>query len=262
MIPKADIVAWRQVAPWVSDAQVEQDLIICRALVAIFKEPFLVEKVAFRGGTAIHKLYLKPAQRYSEDIDLVQLTAGPIGEVFDGLQEVLNSFLGIPRRKQTEDAVSLSYRMESEGPPVLPLRLKIEINTREHLAFLGLQKQSFIVNSRWYNGKCTITTFTLEELLATKVRALYQRRKGRDLFDLWLGFRKGKADAEEIIRAFKHYMKARGYTISKIDYEKNLRDKIDHPGFRNDLNPLLLPAIRYNVYEAADLILNKIISRL
>jgi len=32
VIPKADIIAWRQVAPWVSDAQVEQDLIISRAL--------------------------------------------------------------------------------------------------------------------------------------------------------------------------------------------------------------------------------------
>jgi hypothetical protein len=33
MIPKADILAWRQAAPWVSDAQVEQDLIISRVLV-------------------------------------------------------------------------------------------------------------------------------------------------------------------------------------------------------------------------------------
>jgi hypothetical protein len=37
VIPKAHIVAWRQVAPWVSDAQVEQDLIMSRALVAIFE---------------------------------------------------------------------------------------------------------------------------------------------------------------------------------------------------------------------------------
>lgn len=43
MIPKADIVAWRQVAPWVSDAQVEQDLIISRALVVMFRESSIAD---------------------------------------------------------------------------------------------------------------------------------------------------------------------------------------------------------------------------
>lgn len=67
-----DQVAWR------SDAQVEQDLIISRALVEIFSDDFLRENLAFRGGTALYKLYLTPAPRYSEDIDLVQIKEGPI----------------------------------------------------------------------------------------------------------------------------------------------------------------------------------------
>lgn len=74
MIPKAFIVAWRQFAPWISDAQVEQDLIMSRAMVALFENRTLAKTVAFRGGTALHKLYFKPAHRYSEDIDLVQIT--------------------------------------------------------------------------------------------------------------------------------------------------------------------------------------------
>jgi len=187
VIPKADIVAWRRFAPWVNDAQVEQDLIISRALVAIFQSPLLAEGLAFRGGTALHKLYFDIPRRYSEDIDLVQIIPAPIGQVIDTLQEFLNGFLGVPRRKQTEQSVILTYRMESEGPPVVQMRLKVEINTREHFAVDGYHKQHFAVESRWFKGECEITTYTLEELLATKLRALYQRRKGRDLFDLWLG---------------------------------------------------------------------------
>ena len=61
MIPKADIVAWRQVAPWISDAQIEQDLIISRTLVSMFQDAVLSEHLAFRGGTALHKLYFKNA---------------------------------------------------------------------------------------------------------------------------------------------------------------------------------------------------------
>ena len=47
-------------------------------MIALFSDPFLKEYVAFRGGTALHKIYLKPQARYSEDIDLVQIKEGPI----------------------------------------------------------------------------------------------------------------------------------------------------------------------------------------
>ena len=165
MIPQAHIVAWRQFAPWVSDAQVEQDLIISRALVAIFEYDILAIQLSFRGGTALHKLYCKPARRYSEDIDLVQIKAGPIGAILDALQEKLNIFLGVPRRKQTEDAATLNYRMESEGPPIVPMKLKVEINTREHEAYLGLKKKAFSVESRWPGSGRRAATLCFPDLI-------------------------------------------------------------------------------------------------
>ncbi|MBN1448551.1 MAG: nucleotidyl transferase AbiEii/AbiGii toxin family protein, partial [Bacteroidetes bacterium] len=67
LIPRAYIDHWRSSAPWSSDAQVEQDLVIMRMFVMIFSDDELREGLAFRGGTALHKLYLAPAVRYSED---------------------------------------------------------------------------------------------------------------------------------------------------------------------------------------------------
>lgn len=87
MIPKPYIAQWQSHAPWKDLYQIEQDLIISRALVAIFSDPFLNENLAFRGGTALHKLYLNPAPRYSEDIDLVQIKHGPIKPIMERLQE-------------------------------------------------------------------------------------------------------------------------------------------------------------------------------
>lgn len=78
MIERDFIVAWRQNAPWPTDAQVEQDLVLSRALVEIFNHPLLSRELAFRGGTALHKLFLPKPARYSEDIDLVQVSEGPI----------------------------------------------------------------------------------------------------------------------------------------------------------------------------------------
>jgi predicted nucleotidyltransferase component of viral defense system len=75
LIDRAYITEWQQTAPWSQRYQVEQDLIICRALVEIFNHPLLAEQLAFRGGTALFKLHLPPA-RYSEDIDLVKYRLG------------------------------------------------------------------------------------------------------------------------------------------------------------------------------------------
>jgi predicted nucleotidyltransferase component of viral defense system len=262
VIPKADIVGWRRFAPWISDAQVEQDLIISRALVAIFQDKWIAKETAFRGGTALHKLYLNPARRYSEDIDLVQITSGPIGPFSDALQGVLNPFLGEPRRKQAEGGFTLTYRVESEGPPVIPMRLKIEINTREHFAVMGIKKKPYSVQTRWFNGTCNVPTFSLEELLCTKVRALYQRRKGRDLFDLWLGLIEGKADPVKIVEIFKYYLKTEGHHITGKDFQKNLDEKMYHIGFLRDIAPLLSAGVQYDAQAAYRLITREILSRL
>ncbi len=101
-----------------------------------------------------------------------------------------------------------------------------------------------------------------EEMLATKLRALYQRRKGRDLFDLWLGITEGKADAGKVIHIFKHYMETEGQIVDSMRYEKNLQEKMRHKGFLSDLNPLLPADATYDVQEAYALIKNEIVDNL
>jgi len=73
MIPDYCLTEWRQQVPWVEDYQVEQDLIISRALVSLYERQKIKDTLVFRGGTALNKLYIQPAARYSEDIDLVQI---------------------------------------------------------------------------------------------------------------------------------------------------------------------------------------------
>jgi len=262
MIPTADILAWRADHPWISNAQVEQDLIICRAVIELFKHPVLREQLAFRGGTALHKLFLKPSTRYSEDIDLVQMKSGAIGPVMDGVHEALDSWLGNPRREQKEGTVTLTYRVNSELAPIVPLRLKIEINTREHFSLLGLVEKPLVVQSRWFTGQLAIPTFDLDELLGTKLRALYQRRKGRDLFDLWLGLTQGGANAVRIVEIFRKYMAAEGNLISRAEYTQNLTLKMQHTSFLSDLPPLLRPGIIYDMVEAHRLIYTELLAQL
>ena len=89
MIPELYINEWHEEVPWSTPQMVEQDLIICRALISIFSDHFLRNNLAFRGGTALHKLFLSPQLRYSDDIDLVQIHPGPIKPILFRLGEVL-----------------------------------------------------------------------------------------------------------------------------------------------------------------------------
>ena len=262
MIPRDYITQWRERAPWSEDFQVEQDLVISRALVGIFSDPVLGGALAFRGGTALYKLYLTPPARYSEDIDLVQVEPGPAGPMMDALRDALDPWLGQARWKQSEGRVTFGYRFLSEDVPAIRLRLKVEINTREHFAVLGFTKRPFPVESRWYSGRADITTFELDELLATKMRALYQRRKGRDLFDLAMGLAEGRSDAGRIVAAFREYMEREGAPVTRAMFERNLAGKIGDAQFNADMSALLRPGFEWRPAEAARTVSGQLISLL
>lgn len=262
MIPEYAVKEWGNIVPWNSPELVEQDLIICRALVEIFNDEFLSSRLAFRGGTALHKLYLSPQLRYSEDIDLVQIRPEPIKPTIEKLRKVL-SFLGKPLVKQKANNNTLVFRFDSEILPVVPIRLKVEINCREHFNVLGLTKASFNIDNQWFSGQCSITTYRLDELLGTKLRALYQRRKGRDLFDLYKAQITGGIDADNLIRCYRSYM---DFVVDKPPTKKeflmNMEQKILDDEFLGDTNMLLRPEEKYDPQTAYQLVKEALIEKL
>jgi len=254
MIPQSAIKQWSEFFPWKNNAQIEQDLMICRALVAIFSDSYLSSHLAFRGGTALHKLYLHPQSRYSEDIDLVQINPEPIANTIDRIRNVL-SFLGKPKIKQKAHNNTMIFRFDSEIPPIIPLHLKVEINCREHFNVLGLAQCDFNISNQWFSGNCAITTYHLEELLGTKLRALYQRRKGRDLFDLHKAISTQNVSTEKLIRCYREYM---NFTVEKPptakEYIQNIELKIQNTEFLGDIFLLLRPDELYNQVDAWELV--------
>jgi predicted nucleotidyltransferase component of viral defense system len=208
------------------------------------------------------KLFLTPPARYSEDIDLVQKESGAIGKVMDAVKRICNPLMGKPKTKQKRNGVVFIYYQDSEIPPIVSMRIKIEINTREHFTVFGSIKKRFSLQSDWINGESPVCSYPLEELLSTKLRALYQRNKGRDLFDLWYGLREGEVDPGKVIDAFKAYMDNQGLKVSKKEFRNNLELKLDDQSFKNDIVPLLRPGISYSIEDAYRLVDNRLINRL
>lgn len=264
MIPQRYITEWKTQAPWPTDAQVEQDLIIARALVALFSDELINKSLAFRGGTALHKLYLKPQIRYSEDIDLVQINSEPILPVLKQIREKLASFLGTKRTVlQHIHNNTVIYRFETTTQPVISMRLKIEINTREHFNVLGLKEIPYKVENSWFTGECNLTGYELEELLGTKLCALYQRRKGRDLFDLYWALTNHEVDTDKVIQSYKVYM---DFSVdnppTKKQFLANMEEKMTDKEFLLDIHSILRPEVVYDNLKAWEVVRKELIEKL
>jgi predicted nucleotidyltransferase component of viral defense system len=263
MIPKPYIAKWQQNAPWKEFAQIEQDLVISRTLVELFSDEFLRENLAFRGGTALHKLYLKPAARYSEDIDLVQIKPGPIKPILKRVDEVLTFFEENRTTQVRGHGAKALYRFTSEYEGIR-MRLKLEINCKEHLNALGWVDFPFKVDSNWFSGEAKIKTYSINELLGTKLRALYQRSKGRDLFDLDYSRLNLQLDYKQIITCYKEYITlATGKKPpTKKEFLLNIEEKVKSLEFNGDMEALLRTGVTHNENEAFTWLKSELIERM
>lgn len=262
MIPEFAIREWSKCVPWTENEQVEQDLLICKTLVEIYRDEYLASHLAFRGGTALHKLFLSPQPRYSEDIDLVQINAEPIKETYDHIREAL-AFLGTPKVKQKKHNNTLIFRLESEIIPIMPIHLKVEINCKEHFNVLPMQRLPFSISNKWYSGKCEVLTYQLDELAGTKLRALYQRRKGRDLYDLYKILTSASINIDNILQCYQKYM---SFAVEHIPTYKefllNMEDKMQDDEFLGDTRQLLRLHDEFEPQTAYETVRSLLIDRL
>lgn len=256
MIPRQHITHWAVSHPWPASEQVEQDLLLAQGMCEIAADPLLGEELVIRGGTAFHKLFLPRPYRYSEDLDYVRTTAGGIGPITKRLTEMGRS-LGYDVRTEMGRHPKVFWRYVSESG--VKGRIKIEMNTYERSPAMALASVPLKVESPWCSYSQGIRTFQPEELVATKLRALYQRSKGRDLFDLWLALSVLALDPEAIVAAFPPY---RPDGVTRELMRANLERKLGNRDFRHDCDKLIAGGAEscgYDAEEAAELIDDKLL---
>jgi predicted nucleotidyltransferase component of viral defense system len=178
-----------------------------------------------------------------------------LGEVLDWLP---NRTTQVKRHSN-----KLLFRFESEIPPIQQIRLKVEINCMEHFNVMGFQKVPFKVENGWFSGSTELVTYHFEELMGTKLRALYQRKKGRDLFDLYECLRQRDVDADKVMECYKQYME---FVVDRVpsykEYVQNLELKMHDDEFLTDVEPLIRPEIEYDPNEAYQWVYDNFIERM
>ncbi len=210
MISPDALNAWRTTHPWADDDQVEQDLVMTRVAVEIASHPDLRDRLAWRGGTCLHKLFLPTAFRYSEDLDYVAYDLS----VADNDMRTMRTALGeIAKRvgvgvasHPTTTRSRLTERFTYTSVHGTPRRLKVEINLDDVPAAASFDRRRLTAATDWWTGSAEVLTFQPAELIATKFRALAQRSKGRDLNDLDTAHRVLGIDNDQLGQIAAHYL--------------------------------------------------------
>jgi predicted nucleotidyltransferase component of viral defense system len=216
--------------------------------VELFNDPFLRAELRFRGGTALNKLHFPKPLRYSEDIDLVRTKGGASKPIWDRVHDLLDPWLGDPEYFRSQVAPALRYTVDAEDGSAR-IRLKIEVNEVETAALDPPLTLPFKVDNPWFSGAANIPTFSTEEILATKLRALLQRNKGRDLVDLAHAREIfPELNAQRTVDMFVEYTKQK--PIPRWEAEKRMFEKLDRHGFLADVHPLLMAEERARFDDA------------
>ena len=277
-LTQRDILAHQQQVPWPNLRQVEQDLLLCRAMTALFDDGFLKTQIAMRGGTLLHKVHLAPASRYSEDIDLVVIGDRPDEHIRKAINRALLNVLGRPTssawqavKLAVRNAVKPSkvlrviYRVPSVADPRgMPLEIVIEANVTERKSYRPISLLPFSYLFRDEMVATTVNGFEIHEMLGTKMRALFQRRRGRDLFDLYWALTEAGTPVNpvEIIELFLYYLQQEGTVATRDEFIGLLQSHLNDRGFLTDMNALLRTGIAYDPIAAGDYVIGSLLKLL
>ena len=241
-------------------------------MVALFDDSFLQNQIAMRGGTLLHKVHLAPPSRYSEDIDLVVVGDRQKDHIRKAIKRVLTGVLGTPKRSvwanlklairntvKPSRVLRLTYAIPSLMEPGTSMEIVVEANVTERKPHCPVIKIPFEFPFRDAAVSTQVSGYDIHEMLGTKMRALFQRRRGRDLFD---PLAKPAVVPTKIIESFQHYLKLEGSVAGRAEFISLLDAHLADRGFCSDMNPLLRVGITYDPQQAGDYVKNKLLSLL
>lgn len=174
----------------------------------------LKDILIFKGGTALHHCYLEQ-YRFSEDLDF-SANKRPIS-----LEEARKIFADIDYLSIKKDYISGATvkieKLQYAGPLIQLNSLKVEIDFLQNVL---LPHQTINYNNVW-GIEFGVKVMDIREICAEKIRAMSDRARYRDFYDLFLILEKYQLNLEEIISYIKQ--KEIRKPITKLNIKNNWR---------------------------------------
>lgn len=177
------------------------------------------DKLIFKGGTALSKVHFSEGWRLSEDLD------------FTLVSEIKPEFLEKALREEIpkiiKDAIGMDVRLrdrphrnegyyQSKFQYVGPLgkdTIKIEITREETIEKAETKKMPKAFDYHTFDVK----VYSLDEILAEKMRSMVQRTKIRDYYDVWRLLKTKKFNREKVTALFLEKCKSKDVTFTSVD---------------------------------------------
>lgn len=229
----------------------ELDYRLDKTLEALYRDDFLSKRLCLKGGTAINKLYLGETSRLSVDLDFNHL--GSKEEVLKERREVRERIVELLKKQDDSydihserryEQTRIKARYKTVAGPVRSF--KIEISHVERFPIISPVKRHIITPE----GSAGVITYTLEELTSTKLRALFERFKGRDIYDLYF-ISQLKLNPTITRKMFLYYFyRAHKVFNPKIHY-KNLIKRYESGNYIDDVMAFVKPTVKFDLTTAA-----------
>ncbi len=189
----------------------EKDYFLTTVLKLIAQSSF-GDTFIFKGGTAIHHCYLDQ-YRFSEDLDFSanqkSLTLDAVCAIFAS-----SDYLNVKKKYFSSATVKIE-KLQYIGPLVQPNSLKVEIDFLQNVL---LPPKRMTYKNVW-GIDCMVVVMDIREIAAEKIRAMSDRARYRDFYDLFLVLEKYQLNLVEIV----------GYIR-----QKEIRKPITKPSIRNN----------------------------
>jgi len=206
------------------DRTIEKDYVLTWVLFALGASP-LLDQLACKGGTAIKKVYI-PDYRFSEDLDFTLLDAAlandalqaAVEALFPWLKKEVNLTLAI-RRVEVHASGNPTLYLDYVGPLQGDLAsrfLKVDFSRDEVLEFPLRQESLHAGYSDCQGRSAELMVYSLEEILAEKLRSLLTRTEPRDLYDVHYLLTNQLVDIESVVFGAKPKFDAKGFDVSDL----------------------------------------------
>lgn len=178
---------------------VEKDYVLGWLLASIASHLEASASWIFKGGTCLKKCFFE-TYRFSEDLDFTLLPEARYAqaEILEVLRDVARTSSELSGLEVPPDQIVVLPRVDKLGRPTFegrvgyrgPLaipsypRVKFDLTQHESLLAPALSLAVLHPYPDHLPEQSLVTTYSLEELVAEKTRALYQRTRPRDLYDV------------------------------------------------------------------------------
>lgn len=249
---KSQLTVWADTIGIPNLALAEHDLRLTHALAGIYASPKLKDVLAFKGGTALNKAYFGKFSRLSVDLDFNLIGApkevvkqgAPVRKVIEAILKEQDPGYDFKFSYRADQTTLLARYAPQTGGARQPL--KIELSLRESVPILGLVEKPIPSPD---GAPIKVNTYSLEELLSTKIRALHDRKKGRDIFDLHCA-RRFELNDPAIRKLVYYYFFRAGKIFSWKGLRANLEGKLVDKRFGDDIKPFLRPDVSFDAPAA------------